>query len=252
MPGGPGADEPEPLDDRVVDSRPDQVVGAPDSVSPTPVDEPLPAFRSTVDDLKGAEFEGRYHAYEVPVVRVPPPEYVGYWEDLEPPRRPWGFERKVVVVLVLVGLFLAPLLIDGVWWLTLATSEVVVGALLVLGSPPGRRTSGSGVFRRRVILPAVLVVGAVLFGAFMGYSYLAFGTWSLVGPPPKILACGGEYSADGGPMPTPSGVPLHRVGTTPSGLPILGTAHCGGSESKVAYVGSGGKVVPYQLCGTSC
>jgi len=243
--------EPEPVDGWAVD-EPEQVTAVPNDRSSIG-DAPLPAFRSTVDELKRVESEGRSHAYEVPSVTIPVPEYVGYWEDLEPPRRPWRFERRLILLLVLVGLFFVPLLIDGVWWLTLATSEVVVGTLLVLGSPPCRRTSGSGFYRRRVVLPTVFAACAALFGAFMGYDSVAFGTWSLAGPPPKILACGAEYAAEGGPIPTPSGVPLHRVGTTPSGLPMLGTAQCGSSGTKLAFVGTGGKVIPYQLCSaTGC
>jgi hypothetical protein len=175
------------------------------------------------------------------------PEYVGYWEGLQVEPSGSGRLRTVIVILVLIGIFLTPLLIDGIWWLTLAVSEVVVGTILVLGAPPGARQPGTALFRRRVVLPVVLVVAVVFYGAFMAYDDLLFGTWSLSGPPPKVLACGAEYHAEGGLIPAPRGVPLHQVGTTPSGLPILGNANCGNADSTWAFVGSTGKVRPYEV-----
>lgn len=230
-------------------------LGAGQDGEPDEDTEPLPPYRETLADLKAQEEAGTLEGYRLPTVDAEGQPYVGYWEDLEVPPAPWRRTAAAVSVLVLTGLFVTPELVDGLWWLTLVISIVVVGGILVIGSPGGRRPRGTALFRRRIVLPAVVVAGAVLFGAFMTYDLLAFHTWSLSGPPPKVLACGAEYSRAGAAIPTPARVPLHRVGTTPSGLPILGNADCGRGTSVWAFVGIHGQVVPYEIsrtCAAGC
>lgn len=183
----------------------------------------------------------------------PAPSYVGYWKDLEAPPARWKRSSRALAILALTALFALPELVGGTWWLTLVISEVVVGTLVVLGAPPGHAVPGTTYFRRQIVLPAVVVAALAIFGAFLAYDDLAFGTLSLAGPPPQVLACGTVFYRTGSSIPRPPGSPLHRVGTTPSGLAVLGDASCGQRDGVWAFVARGGRLVPYQAtCAGPC
>ncbi|MHB8219305.1 MAG: hypothetical protein ACYDHU_03130 [Acidimicrobiales bacterium] len=111
-----------------------------------------------------------------------------------------------------------------------------------MGASPG----GATWFRRKLVAPAVVVVVLVGFGAFIAYGNLIFGTFSLVGPPPRVIVCGDSYNNSGETISTPHTLALHRVGTTLSGLPILGNAACGHLDAAWVFVGIHGKLIPYR------
>jgi hypothetical protein len=62
-----------------------------------------------------------------------------------------------------------------------------------------------------------------------------------------IFACGSEYAQTSDvPVSITGVVALRRVGTTPSGMELLGNDHCGGPHSVWAFVSTGtGTVLPY-------
>ncbi len=152
-------------------------------------------------------------------------------------RPPWRRPRAILLVVVGAVLFLIPLRVDGLWWLTLAVSVAAIGVLAVFGSPAHRP-------RAAVV---ALVVALLAFVGLEAYNDVAFGTLSLRGPPPLIFACGAEYVQSAqSPVTVGGGLALHRVGTTPSGMALLGNAHCGGPGSVWAFVSVGpGTVIPY-------
>ena len=163
--------------------------------------------------------------------------YVGYWEHLDVSRPWWRGAPRFFAWSSLIVLFFVPEIIDGMWWLTLAISELVVGAIVILAIPRHRR-------RVALIVVSLALLG---FGFLEAYNWVGFGTAGLYGPPPLILACGGEYQmtqASG--ISIPKGLVLHRVGTTPSGLAILGNNRCNSFSAVWAFVGLGnGKIVLY-------
>lgn len=179
--------------------------------------------------------------------------YVGYWANLKAPNRPWRRTTKLASFLVLVGILVTPELIDGLWWIPVLISEVAVGTILILGAPSGPRSEGTAYFRRRVVAPSVLVLGLVAFGAFLVFDQVAFGTWTLSGPPPRVLACGATYDRAGTAITPPTGVALHKVGVTPSGLDVFGNSTCGEANSTWVFVGVHKKVIPYRVrCSGTC
>lgn len=151
-------------------------------------------------------------------------------------RPPWRRPRVILLVVVGAALFVLPLRVGGLWWLTLAVSLAAIGLLAVLGSPAHRPQAAV----------AALVVALLAFVGLEAYNDVAFGTLSLNGPPPLIFACGAEYTRSAQAPVTVGGLVLHRVGTTPSGMALLGNARCGGPGSVWAFVSVGpGRVIPY-------
>jgi hypothetical protein len=162
--------------------------------------------------------------------------YQGYWEDLELLELRWRTTTRIVAILVLTGLFFTPELIDGLWWLTLVISELVVGAIVILGAPN----------RRRLVAVVVVAVALAGFASLEAFNDLEFGTLSLSGPPPQVLACGAVYEQTSISLDVPKSLHLHQVGTTPSGLAMLGNAQCGNEASVWVFVSlGGGMVMPY-------
>ena len=100
-------------------------------------------------------------------------------------RPPWRRPRVILLVVVGAALFVLPLRVGGLWWLTLAVSLAAIGLLAVLGSPAHRPQAAV----------AALVVALLAFVGLEAYNDVAFGTLSLNGPPPLIFACGAEYPA---------------------------------------------------------
>jgi hypothetical protein len=148
-------------------------------------------------------------------------------------RRPW----RIVFAAFLVGLFLVPLMVDGLWWLTLLVSEVAVGAIVIIGSTAHRRAAA-------VAVGCLALLGAVGLEA---YNDVAFGTLSLRGAPPLVFTCGTEYTrTTTTPVAVAGGAVLLRVGTTPSGMSLLVNRRCGGPASAWAFVALGPRtVLPY-------
>jgi hypothetical protein len=234
---------------------------------------PLPSFDEKLREIRTAGDEASFEGgYRVPSVDPagdsrmwahprywpkklrpywdPRSGYVGYWEDLDVKRPWWKRPTRALSIVGLVVLFFVPLAVGGFWWLPLLVSEFVVGTLLILGTPGGRMVPGTTHFRKRLIAPVVVALGVAGLLSLLVYNDLAFGTWSLSGPPPMIVACGGGYTVDGDAIPSPSGVVLHQVGVTPSGDAILGNAQCGSAGSVWAFVGVGhGRVIPYRING---
>ncbi|MHB8318044.1 MAG: hypothetical protein ACYDEP_02255 [Acidimicrobiales bacterium] len=162
--------------------------------------------------------------------------YQGYWEDLDTSKPWWHGLPRAFFIAGLFILFFVPEILDGLWWLTLFVSDLVVGTIVILGMPR---------HRARVVL-AVTSFVLVSFASLEAYNWLLFDTVSLWGPPPTILACGAEYVRTDANIAVPKGLILHRVGTTPSGLAVLGNSRCGTYNSAWAFVGvSSGKIVPY-------
>jgi hypothetical protein len=188
--------------------------------------EPLPAAEG---DAVSGETEGAPTLFIAAHPAVPGELFVH--------RSRWGWFARLLFLAALVFLFFEPERVDGMWWGTLVISEAVVGVLIVLASPG----------RRRLATMVVAALAALGFVALEVYNDAAFGTLSLSGPPPKILACGQEYTRTATrPIPIVPPVPLHRVGTTPSGRTLLGNGRCGEHGSVWAFVSAGrGLVIAY-------
>jgi hypothetical protein len=152
-------------------------------------------------------------------------------------RPPWRRPKTLLLVVLGTVLFFVPLAIDGLWWLTLAASIAVIGALAIVGAPAHRPQAAL----------AALFVALLAFVGLEAYNDVAFGTLSLRGAPPLIFACGSEYThSSGTPVLLATTVALHRVGITPSGMELLGNKRCGGAHSVWAFVAVGtGRVLPY-------
>lgn len=156
------------------------------------------------------------------------------------PRRPgWQRPGRLLFAVLTVTLFLLPEMIDGMWWLTLAVSEAVAGLLIIFAS----------VTHRRLATVAVIVLAVLGFVGLEAYNDAAFGTLSLSGPPPLIFACGAEYTrASSSPVAVGPTLVLHGVGTTPSGMALLGNTRCGTTGSVWAFVSTApGRVIPYLI-----
>jgi hypothetical protein len=250
------------------------VDGSPTADGGPPAAPPLPALLETLHDARdtvdpqllpgGHRVEGFTDEDGTPPsggrpawrtqspYRDTPTEYVGYWKNLRVTRTRLRSELSVAWILLMGLAFIVPLLIGGIAFIPVLVAETLVAAMVIVSAPGGKVVPGHAYFRKRLVVPVVVVVAAVGFGAFWCYDDILFGTWSLSGTPPRILACGAQYDRAGPPIPPPKGVALHRVWETPSGEEILGTADCGRAGSVRAFVAVGhGRVVPYDIAGAT-
>lgn len=221
--------------------------------------DPAPAAGEAIDSkgsgAPGVDQSGPAGEAQGQTKMWPKPEYwdrenyQGYWEDLGLPKSGWRRPTRIVSGVALIFVFFIPELIDGMWWATLVISEAVVATIVILGTPGGKLIAGRAYFRRRLVAPIVISLALLGFLGLEVYNSLLFGTWSLSGTPPVILACGARYAQDGPAIGVPSGLVLHPVGKTPSGVTMLVNDSCGG-PSPWAFVSIGhGEIIPFLQVG---